>query len=243
MKISGLFAARIVLALLAGGCASGVHSPTVDGAPRPVLDQLSGPDDQDAGRVDAVGEDSTIQPSPDADAPPLAPDLAPPPAPDLKPQPDLPKTGGPSLLPNPGFESDLTGYEHDSKTVITTSTVYAGSKALMMPPGANEASNKTMFHVTPGKTYTISVWARTGSGSDKPRLGVWVFDAGWTLLRDDRIEPTVGTSWTQIHKTITAKEGEHAWRLYVQGWARSYSNPETLFFDNLAVCAGSLPCD
>ena len=63
-----------------------------------------------------------------------------------------------NLLTNPGFESGLTGWTTVGNVTVTADA-HSGSKAVLANSGTYASAGQTI-PATPGKTYTISAWAK-----------------------------------------------------------------------------------
>ena len=78
------------------------------------------------------------------------------------------------LLNNPGFESDLSGWETDG-TPAAVSDPYSGAKALRLT-GANHGVSQTI-PVTAGQVYRLEAWAKK-TGSNWAGFGIDWLNAG-----------------------------------------------------------------
>jgi hypothetical protein len=98
----------------------------------------------------------------------------------LPPQPPTSCVG--NLLPNPGFESDLTNWDGTGGTIGTAPNVASGAKSLKMCT-AGEIRRQTLNAIA-GKKYRLQYAAKTAGAGQNVLFGIKFFNSNWQVLAD-----------------------------------------------------------
>lgn len=108
-----------------------------------------------------------------------------------------------NLVPNGGFESGVTGWAGENATLAAVTTpVRSGTQAAQLTvTAAGDAHLKTaqFFNVTPGATYTPSLYQRSATVGREGYLQInwWTVDYGYIATVTHGYVTTTTTGWTQ----------------------------------------------
>jgi hypothetical protein len=136
-----------------------------------------------------------------------------------------------NLLANPGFESGGTGWGVNARATIDTvaANAHSGSNSLKLVATAAWQGTWQSVTVSPGRTYTISGWARsTNTGTFVTLVGKTASgaDSGPHL---DLTYPASGT-WTEQSRSYTPPAGTVSMRINLFS-----ANAGTFWFDDIRL--------
>jgi hypothetical protein len=116
----------------------------------------------------------------------------------------------PHLLPNPGFESGLTGWTCDPGTAaVTSSPAHTGNGALVGTPTSSDTAQCTQtVSVAPNSSYTLSGYV-LGSYVYLGATGTGVNASTWTAS---------ATGYTQLTTSFTTGASTTSVTVFVHGW-------------------------
>jgi hypothetical protein len=144
-----------------------------------------------------------------------------------------------NLAPNPDFESDpgATYYTNGTASFSwATDQAHSGTHSLKIAATDGSMSRwmskTTIIPVTPGKTYTATVWLKTSNGNGDLSLTFW---ENGTYADTDSSQSTSG-GWTQVTARGTAPAGATSVRLELR-----YTGPGSMWADDVALSDGSSP--
>nr|MCU0345739.1 HYR domain-containing protein [Saprospiraceae bacterium] len=95
---------------------------------------------------------------------------------------------------NPGFENNLTSWEWIDDATITTSNVFAGTKAAQVCTAAGGAGNKV--NAVPGATYSLQLRARVSGTIAWAGAGIAFYDVNWNKIGEDISRSITATDWS-----------------------------------------------
>ncbi|MGP3935769.1 chitinase [Nonomuraea sp. KM88] len=115
-----------------------------------------------------------------------------------------------NILPNPGFESGLSGWTCSAGAQAVASPVHGGASALRATPqGSDLARCGRQVSVRPSSAYTLSAWVQGG----------YVFlGATGTGGADPQTWGSPGAAWTRLHTTFTTGPSTTSVTVYLHGW-------------------------
>lgn len=121
-----------------------------------------------------------------------------------------------NLIQNPGFEGspNFTSWENWSGSSITSDLAHvrSGSKAAMLDASSSWASFGQTITVSPGESFTLSVWAKTNNTNPSPRVGMRFFNSSWAPLGPWMDQNLISTNYSQYIVSGVAPPGA----LYLQ---------------------------
>lgn len=114
-----------------------------------------------------------------------------------------------NLVTNPSFETNTTGWTSfaGTSTRVTTTPLFGAGCLRTAADALGSRGMYTDIPVTAGLTYTLSMYARSNSGTFSHWCYMrWLNNVGATIS-NDTTTTTVGTTWTRVSKTATAPAG------------------------------------
>jgi hypothetical protein len=120
--------------------------------------------------------------------------------------------GGANLVKNPGFETDLSGWNTSGSTSVTLTRVAGGHSGAFAAKLTNAGSSTTSCTLNDspnwitttaasGGRYTGSLWVRADSVGASLKLRFREYNSGGTLLASPTTTVTLSTAWQQV--TVT----------------------------------------
>jgi hypothetical protein len=149
--------------------------------------------------------------------------------------------GGTELLPNPTFDSNITGWNQNSAALSRdTGTVHSGAGSLKIVTNnaigteGTYTSRSAAGTVTGGTHYTFSVWANAAATA-KLKIGVeWYSSTGTFLgLNQSNFNGTGG--WSQASVGATAPSGASSFVLFV--YTANLTQALTFYLDDASAKA------
>jgi hypothetical protein len=123
-----------------------------------------------------------------------------------------------NFLKNPNFESNTTGWGVRNGAVATsTADEYIGTRSALFTvstsgttAGINSSTGTYLVPVTPGKTYTYSIYLKDINTSKQYVNSIDYYDSGSTFISGSGVSGTAvtisTTKWTRISYTFTVPE-------------------------------------
>jgi glucose/arabinose dehydrogenase len=149
--------------------------------------------------------------------------------------------GGTELLPNPTFDTDISGWRQNSATLTRdTGTVHTGAGSLKIVTNNTIGTEGTYTPrsaagtVTGGTAYTFSVWANAAATAQL-KIGVeWYSSTGTFLgLNQSNFNGTGG--WSQASMNATAPSGASSFVLFV--YTANLTQALTFYLDDASAKA------
>jgi len=142
------------------------------------------------------------------------------------------------LIVNPGFEQSHANYgilawsPDDQVTEELTSTnPHGGSRALKITISSANRIHQYV-RVSPGTTYNLSGWLKSGDGTGRARIFLTQYDINWNPVTSApflKIE-TLSASWTQLNGALITSPSTTLLKIELDG-----DKPGTYYFDDLQL--------
>lgn len=122
-------------------------------------------------------------------------------------------TAAVNLLPNPGAETNTTGWEvHGQCALARDTTAFRSGVASfkMSATGSDSAIRTALASKIPlaaGTSYTASAWVRDAATLRGTRVDIWWYDSANALIsaaNGTAVTPAALSTWTQFAATATA---------------------------------------
>jgi hypothetical protein len=97
---------------------------------------------------------------------------------------------------NPGFESSFTNWDWVSGATITTTEVFAGTRAAQVCTSTVGGGAGNQTTAIPGATYSLQLRARVSGSPTWAGAGITFYDANWNLIGHDVSRGITATNWS-----------------------------------------------
>jgi hypothetical protein len=142
------------------------------------------------------------------------------------------------LLLNSGFEQSHANYgilswAPDDQVIaeLTSTNPHSGSRSLKLTISSTNRIHQ-FVRVSPGTTYILSGWLKSGDGAGHARILITQYDSNWNLIASApflKVE-TLSTSWTQLTDAMTTSPSTTILKVEMDG-----TQMGTYHFDDLQL--------
>ncbi|MBK8561961.1 MAG: HYR domain-containing protein [Saprospiraceae bacterium] len=97
---------------------------------------------------------------------------------------------------NPGFESSFTNWDWVNRATITTTDVFAGTRAAQVCTSTVGGGAGNQTTAIPGATYSLQLRAKISGSPSWAGASITFYDANWNVIGQDASRGITATSWS-----------------------------------------------